>query len=62
MKQSDISFKEHRTYEDQLPYERFLKSGPESLTDAELLAIIIRTGSCMASPVDIAKKVMANGY
>ena len=61
MKQSDISFKEHKTYEDQLPYERFLKSGPESLTDAELLAIIIRTGSSSASPVDIAKKVMAMG-
>lgn len=49
------------TYEDMLPYERFLKSGPESLTDAELLAIIIRTGANSSSPVDIARNVLQLG-
>ena len=28
-----------------MPYERFLKFGAGSLTDAELLAIILRTGT-----------------
>lgn len=43
---------------DELPYERFLKYGPESLTDVELLAIIIRTGSGDSSPTDIARRVL----
>ena len=29
---------------DDLPYEKFLQKGAESLTDAELLAILLRTG------------------
>lgn len=49
------------TCEDMLPYERFLKSGPESLTDAELLAILIRTGANGHSPVDIARNVLELG-
>ncbi len=44
-------------YKDMLPYERFINAGPESLTDAELLAIIIRTGSNMLSPIDIAQNI-----
>ncbi|WP_029232197.1 RadC family protein [Butyrivibrio sp. VCB2006] len=44
-----------------LPYERFMAFGPESLTDAELLAIIIRTGSIKSSPVDIARQIMQMG-
>ncbi len=46
---------------DSLPYERFKAYGPENLTDAELLAIIIRTGSSKSSPVDIANQVMSLG-
>ncbi len=49
------------TYKECLPYERFLKAGASSLTDAELLAVIIRTGSSTASPVDIARNVMELG-
>ena len=30
--------------EDERPREKLLKSGPEALTDAELLALILRTG------------------
>lgn len=48
-------------YKDMLPYERFLAFGPESLTDTELLAIIIRTGTKDASPVDIAGRILAMG-
>lgn len=46
-------------YKEMLPYERFLAYGPESLTDAELLAIIIRTGTKDASPIDIAGRILA---
>lgn len=40
------------------PYEKFLQFGPESLSDAELLAIIIRTGTKEEKSIDLAKKVL----
>lgn len=40
------------------PYERFLKYGPESLTDAELLAIILRTGTKEKNALDIAGEIL----
>lgn len=43
---------------EELPYERFLRSGPDSLTDAELLAIIIRTGTHKKSALETAKDVL----
>lgn len=45
-------------YKEMLPYERFISAGPESLTDAELLAIIIRTGSGNSSPIEIAHEIL----
>ena len=33
------------TASDRLPYEKFLQKGAESLSDAELLAIMLRTVS-----------------
>ena len=42
-----------------LPYERFLNFGAENLTEAELLAIILRTGTRDASAVELAEKVLA---
>ncbi len=42
-----------------LPYERFLRFGPESLTEAELLAIIIRTGTRDCSALQLAQQVLA---
>lgn len=47
--------------EPDMPYERFLNSGPESLTDSELLAIIIRTGTARNKPTDIARKILSSG-
>ena len=44
-----------------LPYERFMQCGAESLTEEELLAIIIRTGTAHTTPVEIAQKVIALG-
>jgi len=40
------------------PYEKCLESGPESLTDAELMAAIIRTGAKGEGSVDLAKRVL----
>ena len=44
--------------EDLLPYEKFEKFGSESLTDIELLAIIIRTGTKNMSALNLAKKII----
>ncbi len=43
------------------PYERFLRFGPESLTERELLAIILRTGTRGESAMDLAGKVLSLG-
>ena len=32
------------THDDEMPYEKCMKYGPEALTDAELLAVLLRTG------------------
>ena len=61
MRSFNSQLADNTLYKETLPYERFMKSGPESLTDAELLAVIIRTGTNNCSPVDIAKKVMNLG-
>ncbi len=42
----------------ELPYERFLRFGPENLTEAELLAVIIRTGTREKSALQLAKQVI----
>ncbi|MGN0383302.1 MAG: DNA repair protein RadC [Eubacterium sp.] len=41
------------------PYEKCLKAGPESLSDAELLAVIIRTGTRGFSSLQLALQVLA---
>jgi DNA repair protein RadC len=46
--------------EDDRPREKLLLKGRSSLSDAELLAILIATGTREESAVDIAKKVLAN--
>lgn len=40
------------------PYERFLSSGPRSLTNAELLGIILRTGIKGVSAVELGRQVL----
>ena len=46
--------------EDDRPREKLIKSGPENLSSAELLAIILRTGSKGKSAVDYAKALISN--
>ncbi len=43
----------------ELPYERFLRFGPENLTEGELLAIIIRTGTREKSALQLAEQVLS---
>ena len=44
--------------EDEKPYEKSLLLGVRALTDAELLAVILRTGSQGVSALDLAKSVL----
>lgn len=51
--------KKKQSYQVQaLPYERFLRFGPENLTEAELLAIIIRTGTKDCNALQLAEQVL----
>ncbi|MDO5131573.1 MAG: DNA repair protein RadC [Eubacteriales bacterium] len=43
----------------EMPYERFLSCGAESLTNAELLAIILRTGTREKSAVELSREVLS---
>lgn len=43
------------------PYEKCLLHGPEALTDSELLAVIIRSGTQGASSVEVAREVLESG-
>lgn len=40
------------------PRERLVKSGAESLSDAEILAIILRVGSHETTAIDLARKII----
>lgn len=42
-----------------MPYEKFLRFGPEGLTESELLAIILRTGTKDSSALQLAEQVLA---
>lgn len=42
-----------------LPYERFLEFGPQALTEKELLAIILRTGTKERSVLSLAEDVLS---
>ena len=53
---SSISFQEDSL----LPRERLAKEGVEALSNQELLAILLRTGTRQASVFEIAQKVLSN--
>ena len=40
------------------PRERFLKLGPEALSDAELFAILLRTGSRGENVIDMSNRLI----
>lgn len=43
-----------------MPYEKFLRFGPEGLTESELLAIILRTGTKDCSALELAETVLSH--
>lgn len=45
-----------------LPYEKFLKYGAESLTESELLAIILRTGTKEKSALQLAEEILSMSH
>ena len=44
--------------ESEKPYEKCLKFGPEFLSDAELIAVIIRTGSQKEQALELARNIL----
>ena len=61
MNSSARSAERNRMHEPEMPYERFLEKGAGSLTNAELLAIILRTGTGGRSAVDLARQILDRG-
>lgn len=44
------------------PYEKCVRTGPEGLSDEELLSIIIRTGSRQNNSLETARQILALNY
>lgn len=44
--------------EDELPFGKFLRYGAESLSDAELLAIMLRTGTREKTPIELGRDIL----
>ena len=58
-KQDTIYAKSIKTWpEDDRPREKLLRRGPKALSNSELLAILLRTGTNGLSAIDLARKVM----
>lgn len=53
--------KEHQfkdyNIEQEMPYEKFKRFGPENLTESELLAIILRTGTKEINVLELSKEI-----
>lgn len=43
---------------DELPYDKFMRLGAESLSDAELLAIMLRTGTKDKTPIELGRDIL----
>ena len=43
------------------PYEKFIKLGASALSDAELLSIILKTGTTRKNSIDLAREVLSEG-
>lgn len=46
--------------EDDQPREKLRDQGPRNLSDAELLAILIGSGSVLESAVDLSKRILSS--
>jgi len=54
----EITNKQNKRSMQEMPYEKFLRFGEQSLTEAELLAIILRTGTKDVSAVELGRQVL----
>jgi DNA repair protein RadC len=43
---------------DELPYDKFMRLGAENLSDAELLAIMLRTGTREKTPIELGREIL----
>ena len=48
--------------ESERPYEKYLKYGEEALSDAELLAIILKSGTPKENSLDIARRLLEGNH
>ena len=46
---------------DELPYDKFLRLGAQNLSDAELLAIMLRTGTKDKTPIELGRDILRLG-
>ena len=46
--------------QDQRPRERLLASGPESLSDSELIAILLRTGIAGKNAIELGREMLSH--
>ena len=56
----NTSFTIKQWAEDDKPREKLMLKGKQALSDAELLAILIGSGSRNESAVDLSKRIMAS--
>lgn len=54
----EITNKQNRENTQEMPYEKFLRFGAQNLTEAELLAIILRTGTKDVSALDLGRQIL----
>lgn len=48
--------------ESERPYEKYMNFGEESLSDAELLAIVLKSGTKQANSLDIARQILHGNH
>jgi DNA repair protein RadC len=53
-----MNLKTKKLTQDEMPYEKCIKNGPEALSDAELLAVLLRTGTQGSSVLEVSQKVL----
>jgi len=49
----------YQSKNENLPYEKFLRFGPQALTESELLAIILRTGTKNKTALQLAEEILS---
>lgn len=53
-----LKLRDGTAVKEDLPFEKFLKYGPQALTDSELLAIIVRCGTKDHDPMQIGQQIL----